>query len=469
MENEALEDAFRIHVGKCATVTPDGQVVTFEALHRTVKSFAAKLRASGIGPGAVVAPFTENPVVFHALVIALLRVGATVVSVSNPDIAFGHGLRIDFAITLPDRLSLCASNILFDQSWFGYSGDTSVGPDGRLIMSSSGTTGEPKYYLADQSIIRAWIDVRAECYDPYGSDTLATLPVFSSFGLYMALQATLTGGALFRPAASAAETLRALSPQQPLDIMTTPAFLSDFMDAVEAGLPLPDKLRAVLLGGSPVSRQFAARAEAVMGCPVYNFFGSTETGGNAMTRPSQSSIERGLVGTSFPRSEFRFVDDKGNEVPDGTEGFLAVRAPEKTRIKETLVGSHPYDGEGWFRSGDMGFVDAQTGDIILTGRITELINSSGSKVAPSRYETLTLAMIQADEVVAFGIPNALGSEDVGIAVVSPETIDTADLEKRLKQRVGDHAGFIVRQLTEMPANPTGKPDKAVLREIFANG
>ncbi|MFZ2099236.1 MAG: class I adenylate-forming enzyme family protein [Oricola sp.] len=466
-ENRAFDAAFAAFPARIATVTPDGQAVTYESYHRTVRSFTARLRASGIGPGAVVAPFSENPAVFGALVIALFRVGATVACVSNPDIAFGQGLRVDYAITLPDRLSICASNILFDQSWFGQAGDDSLGPDGRVILSSSGTTGEPKYYLCEQAILRDWSGRRGAGYEVRDADTLTTAPVYSGYGLTRILHTILNGGAMFRPRESAAETLRALRPQQDLNIITTPAMLSDFVAAVEAGAPLPARLRGVLLGGSPVSRQFAQRAEAVMGCPVYNTYGAIETGTSAITRLAGSPVEHGLLGKPLPGVEMRFEDGDGVPVADGVEGILAIRVAQAGRVTEALVGSWPYDAEGWFRPGDLGRVDPATGDIIVTGRVADLINSSGSKVAPSRYETAALSMVPADEIVAFGIPNTLGTEDVGLAVVAPETIDTANLARRMKDRVGDHLDFMVRQFDAIPVGPTGKPDRAALREMFA--
>jgi len=466
-ENEAFEVAFLRYSDRIATVTPDGQVLTFGVLHGTVKAFAAKLRACGIGPGAVVAPVTENPAVFHALVLALLRVGATVASVSNPDIAVGRGLCIDFGITLPDLPALTVFNIHFGQSWFGFSGDDSIGPDGQLLLPSSGTTGEPKYYRAAQSIIRAWAEARCAGYDVRDADMLMTIPAHSTYGLSLMLQTTLFGGAVFWPRASADETLRTLRPQQPLDLVTTPAFLADFLKAAEKGASPPAKLRAVMLGGSPVSRQFAERAEAVLGLPVYNSYGSTETGGNAYCRPTRSIIGTGLVGKPVPPSEFRIEDESGEALPPGMDGIFAVRVPQAARVSEAMTGSFPYDGDGWFRSGDLGYTDVATGDFVLTSRVSDLINSSGSKAAPGKYEKMALTMTPADMAVAFGIPNALGTEDVGLAVVAPEAIDTVALERGLKDRVGDYLDFHVRQLDAIPLGATGKPDRAALRRMFA--
>ena len=376
-QNALIEEACLRHSQRCATLTPDDQRLTFEVLLETIKSFTVKLRENGVVPGQRVIPFSENPAVFHGLVLALLRVGATAVIYPSADLAASHGLKIDAAITLADAPSKLLPNITFDQSWFGAEGSDEIGPDGNFILSSSGTTGEPKYYLAPQAIMKNWGDARASMYDATDTDTLATLPPATSYCMWMAMQATMIGGAILRPRATARATLEGLKPELPLDIMTTPAILAEFLTAVEDGVPVPENLRAILLGGSTVSRHLAQRAEELLGCNIYNAFGSIETGGNTLARPATQDFEQGVIGTPFPWVDFNIESEDGSKLPLGEEGLLAVRVPPDCRILETLVGEHPYDKDGWFRSGDLGY-ELADGTLIFTGRKSATCMSASS-------------------------------------------------------------------------------------------
>ena len=463
--NLLIDEACRRFPDRCATITPDGQRLSYDMLYRTVLAFTARLRAEGVEPGQVVAPLAENHAVFHALTLALLRIGARVALVFSPDAAIGHGLKIDTAITLADRPAIACGNLVFDQSWFDVTGDAGIGADGDVIMSSSGTTGLPKYYLSSQHNLHEMTRVRWGGYQPGESDTLATLPAPTGYGFWMAYQAMMLGGAIFRPKATARETLLSLQPELPLEILTTPAILSEFLNEIEGGVPVPPLLQSVLLGGSPVSRNLARKAENVLGCPVYNVFGSTETAGNAIARPAKSGLEQGVIGKPFPEVEFRIEAEDRTPLPPGSEGILAVRVPPDVRIAEALVGTYPFDEEGWFRSGDYGYLDAAEG-LVLTGRTTDLINSSGSKVSPAAYEAIVLRLTGANEVAAFGIPNALGSEDVGLAIVADTPVNTETLRKQMLEEVGTHLDFHIRQVDSLPVNPTGKVERSVLREQF---
>ena len=247
--------------------------------------------------------------------------------------------------------------------------------------------------------------------------------------------------------------------------MTTPAVLAEFLTAVEDGVAVPENLRAILLGGSTVSRQLARRAEELLGCNIYNAFGSIETGGNTLARPATQDFEQGVIGTPFPWVDFNVESEDGSKLPLGEEGLLAVRVPPDCRITETLVGEHPYDKDGWFRSGDLGY-ELADGTMIFTGRKSDMINSSGSKVSPARYEELVLSLVAANEVTAFAIPNKLGSDDVGIAIVSVYPIDFETLQKALNDKVGTHLDFHIFAVDIMPINRTGKVDRKALLEKF---
>ena len=464
--NRQIEDLFAGFGERTAMITPDGQRVSFAGLNRTVRAFAARLRAEGVGPGTVVAPFHENPAVFQALLYALVRVGASAAAVPSPDMAARIGLKIDLAISLPDRPSVAVKNLTFDQEWFAASGDDGIGPDGFLIHTSSGTTGAPKFYRVPLASIVSGFEWHERVYPCRDTDLLITIPVFAGYGTFLGIQAQLGGGAILRPAASARQTLEQLAPQQALEIRATPAVLADLIVAVRKGAPVPERLRAIMLGGSPLSKRLARQGEEVLDCKVFNNYGAAETAATAITRPATAAEEQGFVGTPFPWAEFRIENDDGSEAVAGSEGGVAVRVPADYWTVEALVGESPIDENGWFRAGDRGYLRTDDGALVITGRENELINSSGSKVAPIRYEEAALRLVPATAAAAFGIPNDLGSEDVGLALVADEQLDLKQLQTDLTALVGTHLNFFAFQVDRIPVNQTGKVDrKALLQQL----
>jgi acyl-coenzyme A synthetase/AMP-(fatty) acid ligase len=460
-----LEETFNRYPSSLAMVTPDGQNLSCDKLHSTVRHFAAKLRHLGVRPGQVVAPFSENPAIFYTLVLALLRIGATAACLPSVDRAAKDGLIVDYAISLAGRPSITASNLNFDQSWFDFDGNDAIGPDGGFIFTSSGTTGSPKYYYARQSLLKAWSDFSIECLGAERMDTLVTLPAFSPYGLKCISHCHFLGGAVFFPRGSAAATLAALTPVYPLDAMTTPAVFSDLLGAIKSGNRSP-KFQRVVLGGSPVAAELARQGEEILGCAIYNAYGSTEACVNSIVHVTSSTFGKGHAGKPFRGVQFFIEDDEGKALQANQEGHVKVLVPPECRMDKSLIGASPYDEQGRFLSGDIGYL-APEGDLIVTGRSGDRINSSGSKVAPERYEALALLHVKATQLAAFGIPNALGSDDVGIAVVSDEVVDIATLKAQMELAIGTHLKVIPFQVKNLPVNATGKIDRQALRQSLA--
>src|SRR5205085_10542620 len=111
------------------------------------------------------------------------------------------------------------------------------------------------------------------------------------------------------------------------------------------------------------------------------------------------------------------LDDAGNLLPTGERGEVSIQGPnvvsEYENNPEATAKSFT---NGWFRTGDQGFLDAD-GYLTLTGRIKEMINRGGEKIAPREIDEILLAHPGVAEAVAFGVPHATWGEEVAAAVV----------------------------------------------------
>jgi acyl-CoA synthetase (AMP-forming)/AMP-acid ligase II len=113
---------------------------------------------------------------------------------------------------------------------------------------------------------------------------------------------------------------------------------------------------------------------------------------------------------------------------------------------------------GWFRTGDLGYIDPD-GYLFITGRVKEMINRGGEKIAPQEVDDALLRHPQIREAVAFAMPEEILGEDVGAAVV---LVPGSGLdEKQIRSFVSSHlAAFKVPKkifiLSELPKGHTGK-------------
>jgi malonyl-CoA/methylmalonyl-CoA synthetase len=134
------------------------------------------------------------------------------------------------------------------------------------------------------------------------------------------------------------------------------------------------------------------------------------------------------------------------------------RMPEKTREEFT--------DDGWFKTGDVGRMDAQ-GYVTIVGRSKDLIISGGYNVYPAEVESVLNEMAGVAESAVIGVPHPdFGEAVVAVAVAKPgAALDAAALVARIKERIANFK--VPKQLfvvSELPRNAMGKVQKNLLRE-----
>jgi acyl carrier protein len=133
------------------------------------------------------------------------------------------------------------------------------------------------------------------------------------------------------------------------------------------------------------------------------------------------------------------------------------------------VGNSSAFVDGWFCTGDLGYVDAD-GYLFLTGRLKELINRGGDKIAPSEVEDALLTHRAVRQAAAFGIPDPILGEEVAAAVVLADGSHTTASELRLFAAQLLSAPKVPRRilvLETLPTSPVGKVLRRRLMEIAA--
>ena len=122
---------------------------------------------------------------------------------------------------------------------------------------------------------------------------------------------------------------------------------------------------------------------------------------------------------------------------------------------------------GWFLTGDQGTLDA-AGYLRLLGRLKELINRGGEKIAPREIDEVLESHPAVREAVAFGVPHATWGEEVAAAVVVEGSVTEKELQAYCRQSLADFK--VPRHIyivDSIPRTPTGKVQRRFVAEQFA--
>jgi thioesterase domain-containing protein len=161
-------------------------------------------------------------------------------------------------------------------------------------------------------------------------------------------------------------------------------------------------------------------------------------------------------------------------LPAGQIGEVVIRGPHVLRNYENNPAADAASfRDGWFRTGDLGSFD-QEGYLFIQGRLKEVINRGGEKIAPREVDEALLGHPAVAQALAFALPHPTLGEDVAAAVVlrapaSPADPSALPTEKDLRDFVAARlADFKVPRrvllLPEIPKGPTGKPQRIGLAE-----
>jgi long-chain acyl-CoA synthetase len=226
------------------------------------------------------------------------------------------------------------------------------------------------------------------------------------------------------------------------------------------------QLKVAAAGGMAVQRAVAQRWKAATGVPLVEGYGLTETAPIAICNPLNIEEWTGNIGVPIPSTEAAVLDDQGKPLPVGEVGEICIRGPQVmkgywNRPDET---AKVFTADGWFRTGDMGFMDAN-GSFKITDRKKDMIIVSGFKVFPNEVEDVVMLHPGVLEVAAIGAPDERSGEAVKIVVVRKDQALTAEaLLEHCKQHL---TGYKVPKLVEFRTEPLPKTNigKILRREL----
>jgi acyl-CoA synthetase (AMP-forming)/AMP-acid ligase II len=341
--------------------------------------------------------------------------------------------------------------------------------DPALILFTSGTTGVPKGVVLSFRAILARLSLnRIAIGDHCLERGLVTLPTHFGHGLIgNALTPLAAGGTIVLPerGISLAANLGRLVDQHAITFMSSvPAFWRLALKLSKR--PEGSTLNRVHVGSAPLTAELWSTIVDWAGCEVVNCYGMTETANWFGGASSSDRFVDNAVGSAWGGRAGIICPDGG--IAEEGEGEIAVLSPSVmsgylNRPDETRAAFHA----GWYRTGDFGRVHSD-GSIVLTGRVKDEINRAGFKIQPAEIDRVVELHPAVAEACAFGIPDSVSGEVLGVAVrlVTQDAADEGALRSwcatRLRREAAPERWFLV---TDIPRNERGKVNRVRVREI----
>ena len=331
-----------------------------------------------------------------------------------------------------------------------------------VLLYTSGTSGRPKGVMLTAGNLLANIE---QCYEwaefTRRDSLLGVLPQFHSFGFTLLTLLPLSMGcrvvytARFNPR----KLLTLMRKHRPTVFIAIPSMYNALLSAKSAEAGDFSSLRLVIAGGEPLPEAVASGMKERFSIIINEGYGLTETA--PATNICLPRIYKAKsVGPPLPRIEEKIVDPEGERLGVDEEGEICIKGPNimKGYYKLAEETAKVFDDEGFFKTGDMGRIDAD-GHLYITGRIKEMLIIGGENVFPREIEEVLDAhpSVHASAVIGMTDPSR---GEVALAFVELEegaAFDEKELRSHCRKSLGQFkVPREIRVLEELPRNPTGK-------------
>ncbi|MGD0811296.1 MAG: amino acid adenylation domain-containing protein, partial [Acidimicrobiales bacterium] len=334
-----------------------------------------------------------------------------------------------------------------------------------LILPTSGTTGRPKLVpLSHANLAASAKNIAASLELTRDDRCLGLMPYYHIHGLVAGLLAPLAaGGSVIAAGAFDAARIRAwLQDGSPTWYTAVPTIHRAVLDALVQDRPVAHRLRFMRSSSSPLAPQLMTELEEFFGAPAIEAYGMTEASHQMASNPLPPRPRRpGTVGVAFGTSIALLSDGVTHTAADRV-GEVVIKGPGVLgEYRDNPAATAEAFHEGWFRTGDLGQLD-DDGYLRLVGRVKEMINRGGEKIAPREVEEVLLAHPAVAQAVVFPCPHPTLGEDVAALVVARQgqTTSAEEIVRFAQGRLSPHK--VPRRVIiadRIPLGPTGKPQR----------
>jgi long-chain acyl-CoA synthetase len=343
-----------------------------------------------------------------------------------------------------------------------------------VLLYTSGTSGRPRAAMLSHRALLANIEQAAAVEPPMltGDDVVfGVLPLFHVYGLNAVLGQVLRQRArLVLVDGFDMEDSLAVIEDEAVSVLPVAPPVFAYWQAVHELRERLTGVRLVLSGSAPLSPDLVRAFTARTGLAVQQGYGLTEAAPvvtSTLCSPGGGAPE-GSVGAALPGVDLRLVDESGRVVDGDDPGEIHVRGANLFSGWWPDGADGP-DEQGWYATGDVGFLD-EAGNLFLVDRLKELVIVSGFNVYPTEVEDVIAELDEVAEAAVIGTPHPRTGEAV-VAYVRPVP-GSAYTAEELDERVREHCAARLARFKQpaevhvvevLPHTVTGKVAKGRLR------
>ncbi len=226
-------------------------------------------------------------------------------------------------------------------------------------------------------------------------------------------------------------------------------------------------LKVSVGGGTAVQSSVAKLWVDKTGCPICEGYGLSETSPSASCNVVTDKAYTGTIGIPLPSTYMKLLDDDGNETAPGQSGEIAIKGPQVMagywqRPDET---AKVMTADGYFKSGDIGTVDAR-GYFKIVDRKKDMILVSGFNVYPTEIEDVVAQLAGVMECACIGMADDKTGEAVKLVIVKKDPdLSEATVRAHCKENLtGYKQPKVIEFRADLPKTPVGKILRRELRD-----
>ncbi len=344
--------------------------------------------------------------------------------------------------------------------------------DEALVLHTSGTTSRPKVVpLSNGNVCASARNIAATLHLATSDAGLNIMPLFHIHGLIASLLSSIYAGAYLActPGFNALRFFHWFAEIQPSWYTAVPTMHQVILGRAgrNAEAVAGSRLRFIRSSSSSLPPPVMAELENTFECPVIEAYGMTEAAHQMASNPLPPGQRKaGSVGLAAG-PDVGIMGADGRLLGSGAEGEIVIRGDNVfSGYENNPEANREAFADGWFRTGDLGVID-KSGYLTISGRLKEIINRGGEKIAPREVDDVIQAHPAVDQVVTFALPHNKLGETVAAIVVFKEghAADETEIKSYAAERLAAFkvpSTIIVRD--EIPKGATGKLQRIGLAE-----
>ena len=295
---------------------------------------------------------------------------------------------------------------------------------------------------------------------------IVLLPLFHVFGLALILYPIHTGFSLYFPKNLDLDyIIDSVIKKKVTYLDAVPSFHYVVAKRVqERGIHFTD-LRNGLTAGAPMEESRFREIEQTLGMKLLPVYGASEIITiSALGENASQERRRMTVGQLLPGTDIKILDENGKALGVGQAGEIVVRSP--SLMLGYLGEDSGLDGQGFFATGDIGYLD-ENADLHISGRKKQIIIRNGNNLSAVEIENRLLRLVGVEYACVVGLPDEEAGEVPGALLVLKEGAKEEDIRPEIEKELPKNLWpDVLEFMGKMPQLASGKVDRIKVKEIL---